>query len=228
MRRPSTKGTARALQLCTPRFSQGGPMADMPQKKYTPMQFPKLKGLKGMSDTVLEMHFKLYEGYVNEHQRAHRDDCRVCRPTGRTPDRDAGLLRAHAPARVRVQRHGPARVLLRQHDAQRRRRCPRARVAAGGRRRASAATRPGSATSARSARCAGSAGRSASRTRRTAGSNHWITLHEDGNIAGFRPVLVMDVWEHAFLLDYKPAERAEVHRGVLLEHRLRGLRAAPK
>ncbi|MGH7898363.1 MAG: superoxide dismutase [Candidatus Binatia bacterium] len=38
-------------------------------------------------------------------------------------------------------------------------------------------------------------------------SNHWITLHESGNIAGFVPVLVMDVWEHAFLLDYTPAER---------------------
>ena len=38
-------------------------------------------------------------------------------------------------------------------------------------------------------------------------SNHWITLHETGNIAGFNPILVMDVWEHAFLLDYKPAER---------------------
>jgi Fe-Mn family superoxide dismutase len=38
-------------------------------------------------------------------------------------------------------------------------------------------------------------------------SNHWISLHEIGNVAGFDPVLVMDVWEHAFLLDYKPAER---------------------
>ncbi len=38
-------------------------------------------------------------------------------------------------------------------------------------------------------------------------SNHWITLHETGNVAGFTPILVMDVWEHAFLLDYKPAER---------------------
>jgi len=40
-------------------------------------------------------------------------------------------------------------------------------------------------------------------------SNHWITLHEIGNVAGFKPMLVMDVWEHAFLLDYKPAERAK-------------------
>ena len=38
-------------------------------------------------------------------------------------------------------------------------------------------------------------------------SNHWITLHETGNIAGFLPVLVMDAWEHAFILDYKPSER---------------------
>jgi Fe-Mn family superoxide dismutase len=40
-------------------------------------------------------------------------------------------------------------------------------------------------------------------------SNHWITLHQEGNPAGFKPILVMDVWEHAFLLDYKPAERAK-------------------
>jgi Fe-Mn family superoxide dismutase len=40
-------------------------------------------------------------------------------------------------------------------------------------------------------------------------SNHWISSHEEGNIAGFAPILVMDVWEHAFLLDYKPSERAK-------------------
>ena len=38
-------------------------------------------------------------------------------------------------------------------------------------------------------------------------SNHWVTLHEVGNVAGFRPLLVMDVWEHAFLLDYAPSDR---------------------
>lgn len=40
-------------------------------------------------------------------------------------------------------------------------------------------------------------------------SNHWIALHQDGVPSGFEPILVMDVWEHAFLLDYKPPERAK-------------------
>jgi Fe-Mn family superoxide dismutase len=40
-------------------------------------------------------------------------------------------------------------------------------------------------------------------------SNHWIALHQDGVPSGFKPILVMDVWEHAFLLDYKPAQRGK-------------------
>ncbi|GJL67924.1 MAG: superoxide dismutase [Nitrospirales bacterium] len=40
-------------------------------------------------------------------------------------------------------------------------------------------------------------------------SNHWVSLHEFGNVAGFRPLLVMDVWEHAYLLDFQPSERGE-------------------
>lgn len=40
-------------------------------------------------------------------------------------------------------------------------------------------------------------------------TNHWISLHEEGTLAGFRPLLVMDVWEHAFMVDYKVTERVK-------------------
>jgi superoxide dismutase, Fe-Mn family len=40
-------------------------------------------------------------------------------------------------------------------------------------------------------------------------SNHWVTLHEVGNVSGFVPLLALDVWEHAFLLDYAPSERGK-------------------
>ena len=38
-------------------------------------------------------------------------------------------------------------------------------------------------------------------------TNHWITEHEIGHPAGFVPIVVLDVWEHAYFRDYKPAER---------------------
>jgi Fe-Mn family superoxide dismutase len=38
-------------------------------------------------------------------------------------------------------------------------------------------------------------------------TNHWVTLHQDGVPAGFKPLLVMDMWEHAFMRDYTVPDR---------------------
>lgn len=38
-------------------------------------------------------------------------------------------------------------------------------------------------------------------------SNHWIGMHEDGHVVGYRPILVVDVWEHAFTVDLLPTQR---------------------
>lgn len=40
-------------------------------------------------------------------------------------------------------------------------------------------------------------------------TNHWISDHENGHPAGFIPIVVLDIWEHAFINDYKPSERGK-------------------
>jgi len=38
-------------------------------------------------------------------------------------------------------------------------------------------------------------------------TNHFIYGHANGHIAGFRPILVMDVWEHAYMVDHNAGGR---------------------
>jgi superoxide dismutase, Fe-Mn family len=63
--------------------------------------------------------------------------------------------------------------------------------------------------------------------------NQWIEMHESGHIAGFVPLLVMDVWEHAFIHDYAAKDRPKYIEAFLsnvdwraVESRLAGRRHA--
>jgi Fe-Mn family superoxide dismutase len=38
--------------------------------------------------------------------------------------------------------------------------------------------------------------------------NIWVSDHEIGHLAGAHIILALDVWEHAFMVDYLPAERS--------------------
>jgi Fe-Mn family superoxide dismutase len=40
-------------------------------------------------------------------------------------------------------------------------------------------------------------------------NNHFIFGHDIGHISGFKPILVMDVWEHAYMVDHKAGGRAD-------------------
>ena len=39
--------------------------------------------------------------------------------------------------------------------------------------------------------------------------NVWVGDHNINNLAGCTPIVVMDLWEHAWLRDYKPVDKAK-------------------
>ena len=174
---------------------------------YKAKQF-NLSGLNGISDQTLEMHFKLYEGYVKETNNLNEKIAEFLKD-GKV-DQDEMPLYSELKRRLGFEFNG---MVLHEYYFD--------NLKKGG--GADPARNSGFLKAAESSfgtyevwkadfvgvgkmRGVGWAmcyehpdtGRL---------SNHWISLHQIGEVAGFNPVLVMDVWEHAFLLDYKPADR---------------------
>ena len=174
---------------------------------YRARQFP-LSGLTGISDRTLEMHFKLYEGYVKETNTLNAHIAEILRD-GQV---DQEEMPAYSELKRRYGFEYNGMVLHEYYFGNLTR--------AGG---SDPSTR--SAFYGAAVKTFGSyetwkvdfvgigkmrgVGWAICYQDPASGrvSNHWITLHEVGNVAGYVPVLVMDVWEHAFLLDYPPAQR---------------------
>lgn len=167
-----------------------------------------LSGLNGISDQTLEMHFKLYEGYVKE-TNVLQEKISAILKDGKV---DQDEMPAYSELKRRLGFEYNGMVLHEYYFGN-------LKKAGGG------DPKRGSAFAKATEESFGSydiwktdfvgigkmrgVGWAICYQDPTNGrlSNHWITLHEIGNVAGYIPVLVMDVWEHAFILDYKPAER---------------------
>lgn len=165
-----------------------------------------LSGLQGISDRTLETHFKLYEGYVNNTNLLREQIAEVTergKPTGLDPkfaelERRLGFeyngMRLHELyfdnlSTSRADPSSAAKDALAaaygSFDSWK-----KDFIAVGGLRGVGWAIAYQDPNNGRI-------------------TNHWIELHQDGNLASFKPIIVMDVWEHAFLLDYKPSERGK-------------------
>ncbi len=179
-------------------------MTTLTQQSYTAKKFD-LAGLVGISDNTLQVHFGLYEGYVKNTNLLNEqisEQIKAGTAAGANPH-FAELTR-----RLGFEYNG-----MRLHE-----------YYFGNMTKSAGATPPAAITDAFAANFGDfetwKKDFTATGAMRGVGwaiayqdpwtgriSNHWVTLHEDGNVAGFNPILVMDAWEHAFLLDYKPAER---------------------
>jgi len=174
---------------------------------YRPRRFD-LSGLTGISDRTLEMHFKLYQGYVKETNTLLERIAEFLKD-GRV-DQDEMPAYSELKRRLGFEYNG---MVLHEHYFDNLR-----RHAGGDPPRDGAFTRAAEASFGSYAawktdfvgvgKMRG-VGWAICYADPVSGrlTNHWVTLHEVGNVAGFVPILVMDVWEHAFLLDYAPAER---------------------
>src|ERR671937_601059 len=174
---------------------------------YTAKQFD-LSGLNGISDQTLEMHFKLYEGYVKETNRL-TERIHEFFADGQV-DQDEVPAYSELTRRLGFEYNG---MVLHEYYFEN-------------------LQKQGAGIPSSESNFIGAAERSFGTydlwktdfvgvgKMRGVGwaicyqdpktgivSNHWITLHEVGNVSGFTPILVMDVWEHAFILDYAPADR---------------------
>jgi Fe-Mn family superoxide dismutase len=181
-------------------------MALLSRVPYKPKDF-NLSGLNGISDKTLEMHFGLYQGYVTQTNKLTEqleEMVRKGEAQGTNP------AYAEITRRLGFEYNG---MILHEYYF--------------GNMKAQASAQPGGELKKALEDSFGSTEAFFTDFKAIGGmrgvgwailfqdpvtgklSNHWVSLHQDGNPAGFKPLLIMDVWEHAFLLDYKPSERAK-------------------
>jgi len=174
---------------------------------YQEQRFANLEGLDGLSALQVAEHLVLYAGYVRQ-VNILNDELAALRAQGRASGRDMQF--AELTRRLGYEYNG---MILHEYYFSNLRGGTDPRPAAG------------SAIAAALRDAFGSVERWQTDFRAIGGmrgvgwvllcqdpatarvTNHWVTLHQDGVPAGFKPLLVVDVWEHAFMRDYAANEK---------------------
>jgi superoxide dismutase, Fe-Mn family len=182
-------------------------------KVYAPKDYSHLKGLKGVNDETLQTHFALYQGYVK------RTNALTEKLTGLQKEKKAqGATPEYAELTRRLGFEYNGMVL---HEYYFGNLTPNGTDIPEGKLKQALANSFGSFEAwMEDFRAVGTmpgVGWAVLFQDPSTGwlSNHWITLHNDGNVAGYKPILVMDAWEHAFVPTYKATERAKYVEGIL-------------
>lgn len=177
------------------------------RKVYAEQHFDRLKGLDGISDEQIAEHLKLYAGYVQEVNRLNGELAEL-RERGRASGRDPEF--AELTRRLGFEYDG---MILHEFYFSNLRGSGELKPASTSKISQALVESFGSVEEWR-ADFQGIGGMRGVGwvllcqdpvTHRL--TNHWVTLHQDGVPASFKPLLVMDVWEHAFMRDYKATER---------------------
>jgi Fe-Mn family superoxide dismutase len=180
----------------------------MADQVYAPKQF-NLSGLNGISDKTLEIHFKLYEGYVTNTNKLNEKLAELVKD-GKV-DADRMIAFSEMKRRLGFEYNG---MVLHEYyfgnmkkggggDPDKGKFLSAIEGSYG-----SFANWKADFTATGLMRGIGWA---AAYHDPASGRlvNVWINEHQVNNIAGYHLLLIMDVWEHAFLLDYKPAEKSK-------------------
>jgi Fe-Mn family superoxide dismutase len=178
-------------------------------KRYAEKDFSKLKGLAGLSDAQIAEHLKLYAGYVKRTNALTERLYAMC-----TEGKAAGAdpVYAELTRRMGFEYNG---MILHEYYFGGLTPGAQAEPPSGSKLRKAIEASFGKydtwVSDFRAVATMPGVGWAALYQDPSNGwlSNHWITLHNDGNPAGFTPILVLDGWEHAFMRDYQATERAK-------------------
>jgi Fe-Mn family superoxide dismutase len=176
--------------------------------RYEAKPFPRLKGLSGISDALLRTHLELYAGYVKNTNGLY-EELGNMRKEGRVKASDPAY--AELTRRLGFEENG---VLLHELYFGNLAPEPDPINAAPKLQKALADSFGGSfdgwLADFKAIAALRGVGWAIAYQSPESGriSNHWIELHQGGHPAGYKPIVVLDAWEHAFVPDYKPTERA--------------------